>query len=186
MLYIISLIFALKHRLWVLVRTASEAVRRTASEAVLTSTHNLCFEQKYENYQIFFPDFFRFLWGSEIFYIFEYVCFRNRVDTFFRREAKQFNGEALLMCSHNLGGFFVENLEIWNINNLVWPFQPLQTVQIQMRWLVTSRLIRIYTFCLSVTDFWLNHLFATMDVSKFRNGRVHFRNRDEMVKYWFI
>ena len=33
------LILALKHRLWVLVRTAS----------VLTCTHNLCFEQKYEN-----------------------------------------------------------------------------------------------------------------------------------------
>ena len=33
----IFLIFAPKHRLWVLVRTASEAV--------LTSTHNLCFEQ---------------------------------------------------------------------------------------------------------------------------------------------
>ena len=32
--YIIFLIFAQKHRLWVL------------SEAVLTSTHNLCFEQK--------------------------------------------------------------------------------------------------------------------------------------------
>ena len=32
--------FCSKHRLWVLVRTASEAV--------LTSTHNLCFEQKYE------------------------------------------------------------------------------------------------------------------------------------------
>ena len=33
-----------KHRLWVLVRTASS--RR--DEAVLTSTHNLCFEQKLE------------------------------------------------------------------------------------------------------------------------------------------
>ena len=32
-------IFALKHRLWVHVRTAS-------NEAVLTSTHNLCLEQK--------------------------------------------------------------------------------------------------------------------------------------------
>ena len=42
--YIIFLNFALKHRLWVLVRT----------EAVLTNTHNLCFEQKYEKYQIFF------------------------------------------------------------------------------------------------------------------------------------
>ena len=33
----IFLIFALKHRLWVL------------TEAVLTCTHDLCFEQKYEN-----------------------------------------------------------------------------------------------------------------------------------------
>ena len=33
------LIFAPKHRLWVLVRTAS-------AEAVLTSTHNLCFGAK--------------------------------------------------------------------------------------------------------------------------------------------
>ena len=41
-LYIIFFISAQKHRLWVLIRTA---------EAVLTSTHNLCFEQKYEKYQ---------------------------------------------------------------------------------------------------------------------------------------
>ena len=41
------LISAKKHRLWVFVRTASQ--RR-----VLTSTHNLCFEQKYEKYLIFF------------------------------------------------------------------------------------------------------------------------------------
>ena len=40
--YIIFLISAQKHILWVLVRTA---------EAVLTSTHNLCFEQKHEKYQ---------------------------------------------------------------------------------------------------------------------------------------
>ena len=40
--YIIFLISAQKHRLWVLVRTASP------------STHNLCFEQKYEKYQGFF------------------------------------------------------------------------------------------------------------------------------------
>ena len=44
------LIFARKHRLWVLV-----------TEAVLTSTHNLCVEQKYENYQSFFlSDYFFF------------------------------------------------------------------------------------------------------------------------------
>ena len=39
--YIIFLISAQKHRLWVLV----------SFEAVLTSTHNLCFEQKCEKYQ---------------------------------------------------------------------------------------------------------------------------------------
>ena len=44
--YIIFRISAQKHRLWVLVRT---------------STHNLCFEQKYEKYQYFLSDFFSFL-----------------------------------------------------------------------------------------------------------------------------
>ena len=45
--YIIFLISAQKHRLWVFVR-----------EAVLTSTHNLCFEQKYEKYLIFLSENF--------------------------------------------------------------------------------------------------------------------------------
>ena len=40
---------AQKHRLWVL------------TEAVLTSTHNLCFEQKYEKYQSFLSENFQFL-----------------------------------------------------------------------------------------------------------------------------
>ena len=44
--YIFFLISAQKHRLWVLV------------EAVLTSTPNLCFEQKYEKSQNFLFDFF--------------------------------------------------------------------------------------------------------------------------------
>ena len=50
--YIISLISAQKHRLWVFVRTASNAV--------LTSTYNLCFEQKYvsENFQFFCGEIF--------------------------------------------------------------------------------------------------------------------------------
>ena len=30
-------------------------------KAVLTSTHNLCFEQKYEKYRSFLPENFRFL-----------------------------------------------------------------------------------------------------------------------------
>ena len=49
--YIVFLISAQKHRLWVLVRT----------EAVLTSTHNLRFEQKYKKCQSFLPENFRFL-----------------------------------------------------------------------------------------------------------------------------
>ena len=46
--YIIFLISAQKHRLWVLVRTAS-------------STHNLSFEQKYKEYQNFLSENFHFL-----------------------------------------------------------------------------------------------------------------------------
>ena len=90
---------------------------------------------------------------------------------------------------------------IWSLldQNIVWkskaknePFHPrspiqipLQRVQIQMRWLVMSHLIRIYTVChsyqdlhccYSVIDFWLKLLFATMDMSKFRERRVYCRN----------
>ena len=52
--YIIFLISAQKHRLWVLIRTAS-------AEAVLTSTHNLYFEQKYEKYKLFLSENLQFL-----------------------------------------------------------------------------------------------------------------------------
>ena len=51
--YIILLISAQKHRLWVLVRTTS--VRR-----FIMSTHNLCFGQKYEKYQNFYLKLFSF------------------------------------------------------------------------------------------------------------------------------
>ena len=47
--YIILLISAQKHRLWVLV------------EAVLRSTHNLCLEHKYEKYQKFLSAHFHCL-----------------------------------------------------------------------------------------------------------------------------
>ena len=60
--YIIFLIFAQKHRLWVFVRTAS--------------THNRRFEQKYEKYRSFYLKMF-LAFGGEIFYIFELACFRN-------------------------------------------------------------------------------------------------------------
>ena len=50
--YIFFIFLLKKHRLWVLVRI----------EAVLTSTHNLCFEQKYEKkYQHFLSNNFHFL-----------------------------------------------------------------------------------------------------------------------------
>ena len=45
--YIIFHISAQKHRLWVL------------AEAVLTSTHNLCFEQKYKQISGFFSENFQ-------------------------------------------------------------------------------------------------------------------------------
>ena len=42
------------------------------------STHNLCFEQKYEKYfcRDFYLKIFSFF-GGEIFYLFEWACFRN-------------------------------------------------------------------------------------------------------------
>ena len=55
--YIIFLIFAQKHRLWVLVRTASP------------STHNLCFDQKNEKYQCFVSENVQFLEVKKIRYI---------------------------------------------------------------------------------------------------------------------
>ena len=49
-------------------------------EAVLTSTHNLCFEQKFENnITIFIGKISAF--GGEIFYIFELACFRKDIHT---------------------------------------------------------------------------------------------------------
>ena len=41
------------------------------------------------------------------------------------------------------------------------------------RYVVTSRLIRIYIVCHSVQVFWLISLFATMGVSKFKDRIVH-------------
>ena len=55
-------ISAQKDRLWVIVRTG---------EAVLTVTHNLCFEQKYEKKNQFLSQNFQFFFLVEIFYIFE-------------------------------------------------------------------------------------------------------------------
>ena len=45
---------------------------------VLTSTHNLYFEQKYEKYQSFYICKFS-VFGGEIFYIFELAYFRNEL-----------------------------------------------------------------------------------------------------------
>ena len=46
------------------------------SEAVLTSTHHLCFEKQYKEYQIYFIWKFSFF-GGKIFNIFELAYFRN-------------------------------------------------------------------------------------------------------------
>ena len=45
-----------------------------------------------------------------------------------------------------------------------------------MRWLITNSLIRIYTVSDSVLDFTLKSLFEAVDMSKFKDGRVHLRN----------
>ena len=58
--YIIFLISAQNHRLWVLVRTASS-----------TSTHNLCFKQKFEKYQNFYLKTFSIWWWN-----FQYILNR--------------------------------------------------------------------------------------------------------------
>ena len=58
------LIFALKHRLWVFVRTASMC------------THNICFEQKYENSQIKSHENCHFYSPEKSLYI-AWACFCN-------------------------------------------------------------------------------------------------------------
>ena len=42
-------------------------------------------------------------------------------------------------------------------------------------------LIWICTVCHSIIDFWLKPLFATMDVTKFGDGKVHFINSGFLV-----
>ena len=64
----IFLMSAQKHRLWVLVRTAS--ARR------FLRIPTICFKQKYEKYQSFLPEHF-IVFGGKIFCIFEKACFRN-------------------------------------------------------------------------------------------------------------
>ena len=59
------LIFALKHRLWVLVRTAS--------------THNLCFEQKYETIQKISTENFHLYCPEKALYV-AWACFHNDKD----------------------------------------------------------------------------------------------------------
>ena len=57
-------------------------------EAVLTSTHNLCFEQKHEKYQNFLCEKLPFF-SCKIFSVFEYACFHNVT-------------KAVLTSTHNL------------------------------------------------------------------------------------
>ena len=64
-------------------------VRITLGEAVLTSTHNLCFEQKYEKYQKILSENFHFF-GGKFFNIFEYACFRNVNTTSYLQRVSSF------------------------------------------------------------------------------------------------
>ena len=71
---IIFLISARKYILWVLVRTA---LPNRLAEAVLTSTHNLCFEQKFEKYQNFYLKTFRFWWYFQYIWIGGFFLMRH-------------------------------------------------------------------------------------------------------------
>ena len=81
--YIIFLISAQKHRLWVLVRTA-------LCEAVLTSTHNLCFEQKYEKNQDFLSESFHFLVVKFLIYLNRHVFVMLLTSFSYRSDAPVF------------------------------------------------------------------------------------------------
>ena len=56
------------------------------AEAVLTSTHNLCFEQKYEKYQSFLSEIFQYFEVKFSIYlnrhVFEMMCFLLPKDSF--------------------------------------------------------------------------------------------------------
>ena len=54
------------------------AVKLGFVEAVLTSTHNLCFEQKHEKYQIFFFFFFFFFLENFHFLMVKFSIYLNR------------------------------------------------------------------------------------------------------------
>ena len=62
--YIIFLIFAQKHRLWILIRIV---------KVDLMSTHSLCFEQKYEKYKNSLSENFQFLMVKFSVYLYRHV-----------------------------------------------------------------------------------------------------------------
>ena len=62
------------------------------------STHNLCFEQKYEKYQNFYLKSFIFF-GGKIFSIFEYACFCNDIEFSWKSKKKNNNLIAPLIWS---------------------------------------------------------------------------------------
>ena len=89
--YIIFHIFAQNYRLWVLFKAAS-------NEAVLTSTHNLCFEQKYEKYPSFL--FVFFLSANFQFLEVKFSTYLNRrVFVMYRKMKKNF---ILVHIEHNM------------------------------------------------------------------------------------
>ena len=73
-------------------------------KAVLSSTHNLCFEQKYEKYQIFLSENFLLFFVGKIFstYMFKYACFRNEEVTDVASLAKHGMAESVRSVSIHL------------------------------------------------------------------------------------
>ena len=102
--YIIFLISAQKHRLWVQVRTA---LANPLGEAVLMKTHNLCFEQKYKKISEFLSENFQLLVVkfSIYFNIFELECFHKGTH-------QKSLGKVLLINTHNIISWQNKKLQI--------------------------------------------------------------------------
>ena len=140
-MHIIFLISAQKHRLWVLVRTASP---RGGSNEYPQSM----FRAEIWKIPEFLTEHFHFF-GGKIFSIFEQACFRNA--TRIRSLIWVFVAHIISkgMCNVHPDETFYKELSHQNL---------------------------LY-ICHSVLVFWLTILFInTMDVSKFKNRKVHFRN----------
>ena len=84
-------------------------------KAVLSSTHNLCFEQKYENCQSFFIWKFS-VFGGEIFYIFVFVMSFGMPKTIATERKVCFCLRVTANGQLNAARFWIPTWNYWNIN----------------------------------------------------------------------